>query len=184
MRPAWQSRNRLDEDEEVIIKRPESDTTAKFLSAEEPTADQEMKNDYSEFEVQPDANEHAKEDTEKQNEESTVEREVQNLPVVPVTSVEESNQDDSMNHEVVLAPHEPIRTSGTFEETIGREIEDTEPAPPPITAEELIGGSPKESESRESVGDMVVNNESINDDPVSEELKDKPEAMETSGENP
>lgn len=184
MRPAWQSHNRLDEDE-VIIRHPDSDTTAKFLSAEEPIADQEMENESSEFEVQPDANEeHAKEDAEKQNEESTAEREVQNLSIAPVTSLEESNQDDSVNPEVVLAPREPIR----------EEIKDTEPAPPPIaddavTAEEPIRDSSKESESCESVGHSVVNNELVSDLPVSnsnavsEELKDKPEVMETSGEN-
>ncbi|XP_053093754.1 protein ELYS isoform X2 [Pangasianodon hypophthalmus] len=194
MRPAWQSNSRLDEEDEVVIvRRPESDTDIRLLCAEEPIVNQEMENDdVSEFEMQPDAQEHAKEDTEERSEESTAEREVQNTPVVPVASLEESDQDDSMNHEVVLAPREPIRTSGTSEEPIrAEEIKDLEPAPLPITddavtAEEPIRESPEESESRESVEHSVVNNEPIGElpafdsDAVSEELKEKPEAMETS----
>ncbi|MCJ8737246.1 hypothetical protein PDJAM_G00021870 [Pangasius djambal] len=190
MRPAWQLHNRLDEDDEVVIvRRPEPDAGTRLLSAEEPTANQEMENDeVLEFEMQPDAHE----DAEEQSEESTAEREVQNTPVVPVASLDESNQDDSMNHEVVLAPREPIRTSEMSEEPIREEeIKDSEPAQLPVTddavtAEEPIGESPEESESGESVEHSVVNNEPISELPASdtasllEELKEKPEAMETS----
>ncbi|XP_053489380.1 protein ELYS [Ictalurus furcatus] len=186
MRPARQSHIRLDEDDEVIIIRPpqsQADFT-KLLSAEEPIADQGMENDeVLKFEMKSEANEeHAKEEAEDQNKEATAEREVQNLPVVPVTSLEESSQDDSMNHEVILAPREPIRTSGMSEE-----MKDSEPVPEPfidnaVTPEEPIKSSPKKSESCDSVEHLVVNNEPISELPASniEELSDKPEAMETS----
>lgn len=191
-RPEWQSHNRIDEDDEVVIKRPESDPTNKLLSAEEPIVGQEMKTDEKVLEIKmllDAAAEHAREDTEEQ----TLDREVQSLPAVPITSLEESNRDDSVNPEVVLEPREPIRTSGISEETIREgEVEDSEPVRPPITedavtAEEPIRDSPKESESHESSEHSVVNNKPISELPASfdvcEELADKPEAMETSGED-
>lgn len=195
MRPARQSHIRLDEDDEVIIIRPPQSQTdfTKLLSAEEPIADQGMENDeVLKFEKKSEANEeHAKEEAEDQNKEATAEREVQNLPVVPVTSLEKSSQDDSMNHDVILAPREPIRTSGMSEWTSREEeTKDSEPVPPPfidnaVTPEEPIKASPKKSESCDSVEHSVVNNEPISELPASniEELRDKPEAMETSGEN-
>lgn len=172
MRPAKQ-----DEDDEVIVRRPDSGTTPKLLPDEtKPTI---KSDDASESEMQLAASEErAKEHTEAQNEESTTARDFQNV-AVPVTSLEESNQDDSVNHEVVLSPRESIRTSGMCEETIRKEqeIKDFAPAPSPVsidavTAEEPIRKSPKEAESCDSKSEAV-----------SEELRDKPEAMETSGKN-
>ncbi|KAF4083758.1 hypothetical protein AMELA_G00120350 [Ameiurus melas] len=191
MRPARQSNIRLDEDEVIIIRPPESETDfTTLLSSEELILDQEMENyEVLEFEMKSEANEeHAKEEAEDQIKEATEETEVQNLPVVPVTSLEESSQDDSMNHEVILAPREPIRTSGMSEETSREEeTKDSEPVPPPfidnaVTPEEPIRGSPKESESCDSVEHSVVNNQSISELPASntEELRNTPEAMETS----
>lgn len=193
-RPGWKSHNRLDEDDEIIIRRPDSDTATKLLfSGEWLTVDQEMKTDEnaSEFEMQPGANEDLTKD---ETVEQTLEREV-NWPVSSVTSPEESNQDNSLNPEIVLAPREPIRTAEMSAETINQEeIKDSEPEVPlitdhAVTAEEAIGESPKESESHESPEHSVVNNNwPISElpapyiDAVSEELKDKPEAMETSGE--
>ncbi|KAF5891327.1 protein ELYS [Clarias magur] len=188
MRPAWQ----LDEDDEVIVRRPESDTSPKLLLPAEPIVGQEMDNDeISEFEMQPDATkEHTKEDTEKQTEELTAKREVQNLLVVPVSS-QESKDDDSVSREDVVAPCEPIRTFGLSEETIGEEeIKDFVPASPLITDDMVTmdrptGDSPKVS--HEAVEHSVVNIDSISELPASnnnnnvlEELKEKPKAMETS----
>lgn len=191
MRPEWHLRNRLDEDSEVIVRRPESDPATKTLSAEEPPVGQEKKNDedVSGFEMQLNVPEgHAKEDAE----EPTSEREAQNF-LVPVTSLEESNQDDSVNPEVVLAPREPIRTFGMSEKTIREEeIRDSEPASLPITDDDITTEEPiRESskESCESAEHLVVNDTPVgelpasNSDAVSEELKDKHEAMETSGES-
>lgn len=195
MRPACQSHSRLDEDDEVIIMCSQSGAATKLFSAEEPIADQEMVNEVLGFEMLPTASEEcAEEGTEELNEESTAEIEIRNLPVVPVTSLEESNQDESVIHEVVLAPHEPIiRTSGMSEQIIKEEgIKDSEPAPPAITedyvtAEEPIRESPKESASCESAEHSVVNNKPIselpvsNSDAVSQELKHKSGDMEISG---
>lgn len=187
-RPGWKSHIRPDEDDEIIIRRPDSDPATKLVPAEELIVDQEMKTDEnaSEFDFQPDA----KEETVEQ----TLEREVVNLPLSPVTSPEESNQDNLLNPEI-LAPREPIRTFEIAEDTITQEeIKDSEPVVPPIidhavNAEEPIRECPKESESPESSeqSEVVNNNWQIGElpaysDAVSEELKDKPEAIETSGE--
>lgn len=176
MRPAKQ-----DEDDEVIVRRPDSGTTAKLLPDEKnPIADQKMKSDdASESEMRPAASEErAKEHTEAQIEESTTGRDFQNV-TAPITSLEESNRDDSVSHEVVLSPRESIRTSGMSEETIRKEqeIKDFDPAPSPVSkdavsAEEPIRKSPEEAESCDSKSEAV-----------SEELREKPEAMETSGKN-
>ncbi|KAM9466874.1 protein ELYS [Clarias gariepinus] len=191
MIPAWQLHERLDEDDEVIVRRPESDTSAKLLLATEPIVDQKMDNDeVSEFEMQLDATkEHAKEDTEKTTGELTTKSEAQNLLVVPVSLLEESKDDDSVSREDVVAPCEPIKTFRLSEETTGEEeIKDFVPTPPPITnmvtMDKPTGDSPKGSD--EAVEHSVVNIDTISELPASnydnvfEELKDKPKAMETS----
>lgn len=183
LRPSWQPHNRLDEDDEVAIRHPESSTVTGTLPAEKPNVDQE-------FKMQP----AAEGDPESWNKELTTEGEVENSVVVPVLSLEESNQDDSLNPEIVLVPREPIKTSGMSEEMIREEeIGGSEPAPPPVTdadvtVEEPLRESPKDSESHDSVERSVVNNQPIGEllafpsGSVSEELGEKPEAMETSGE--
>ncbi|KAK3538135.1 hypothetical protein QTP70_031929 [Hemibagrus guttatus] len=185
MRPAY----RPGEDDEVIVRHPESNTAT---GAEEPIAYQEMENDekVSKFDRPPESKEEqSKDGAEKWIEEFAAEREVQ--PVVQGTSLEESNQDDSMYHET-LVPRESIRASGMSEKMSREEekITDSEPVPPSITddvtAEEPIRASPKDAESRESAEHSVLNNEPITELPafrseaVTEEPKDKPDAMETS----
>ncbi|XP_058254932.1 protein ELYS isoform X1 [Hemibagrus wyckioides] len=178
MRPA----SRLDEDDEVIVRHPESNNAT---SAEEPIVYREMENDekVSKFERQQESKEEerSKDGTDKWMEESTGGREVQ--PVVPGTSLEESDQDDSMHHEI-LVPRESIRTSGESEKmSREEEIKDTGVD---VTVEEPISASPKDSESRDSAEHSVLDNEPITELPafrseaVNEERKDKLEAMETS----
>lgn len=192
IKTVWQSHDRLDEDEEVIVNARESDTATGTLSAEEPIENQETEREEKvpEIETQPDAEEeHSNEDPERQEKESSGKIETQNFPVVPGTSLEESSQEESVKHEMgVLVPREPIRTSGISEDLIrGEDTKDFESTQPPIindavTAEEPIRESLEES--RESVEPSVVNKEPIRElAAVSEELKDKPEALDTSGED-
>lgn len=179
MRPA----SRLDEDDEVIGRHPESNTAT---VAEEPIAYREMENDEKvlKFERQQESKEELSKDaTEKWMEESTGGREVQ--PVVPGTSLEESNQYDSMHHDI-LVPRESIRTSGVSEKMSREEIKDTDVD---VTVEEPISTSQKDSESRDSAEHSVLYNEPITELPAfrseafNKEPKDKLEPMETSGEN-
>ncbi|KAF7703994.1 protein ELYS [Silurus meridionalis] len=183
MRPVLQSYNRLDEEDEIIIKRPETDTATKLLSPEQPITYQEMENDEVSISEQLDADkEHAKEDAE------TMEAQIS--PVVPLTFLEESHHHDSVNPDVVLAPCEPIRTSGMSEEMDREEaIQDSEQLSPlitedAVTAEETLEQNPEAS--LQSGEDTALNNEPISElpasksDAVSEELRENSEAMETS----
>ncbi|XP_060736591.1 protein ELYS [Tachysurus vachellii] len=186
IRPAQQSHNRPDEDDEVMVTQPETDTSTRMFSAEEPIVYQETGREEKvvTFELQP-KEQHEKDDAEKRLKESAAEREVQNVPVVSGASLEESNQDDSVYHETALVPRGPIRTSVRSEMMmmIREEMKDSEPAPAPpsitadaFTVEEMIRDHPKDSAEH-----TEGTNEPISELPtVNEELKDKPEAMETS----
>ncbi|TTO79331.1 Kinesin-like protein KIF28P [Bagarius yarrelli] len=183
IKTTWQLHDRLDEDDEIIVKRQESETATRTLTVEEPNANQETehKKEVPEIEMQPEAEEeHPNKDSEVQNKESLGKRETHNFPVVPDTSLEESNQDDLANHEMTgSVPCQPIRN--TEKMIREKDTKGTESTQPPIINDAVPEEEPIRESPRKSVEHSVVSKEPISELPaVSEELKDKPEALETS----